>query len=93
MIIDIILNIVIWLFQNTVLRLMYVNLPLLSYSEYQSLLMTIRTEIVPPFSSLNNLFPIDLLIIFVIIMLIAELVLLMIKGSMYVINLIRGSGA
>ena len=89
---DILLTIIIWLYKNTL-----GNLPtevgLLSLNTFVNYLDSFKANLIYAFSGLASIFPVELLFIIVSIIISGELILFGIKIGMFVINIIRGSGA
>lgn len=89
---DIILTIIIWLYKNTLL-----NLPTdiggLSLSEFSGFLDGLEGNLTYIFSGISNFFPIGWAFIFISVVIAGELIMFLIKQIVFVINLIRGSGA
>jgi hypothetical protein len=89
---DILLTIVIWLYKNTIL-----NLPdeigFLPISTFAGYLDSFKTNISYALSGIAKLFPVDLLLILVSVIISGEILLFGIKGGTFVVNIIRGSGA
>lgn len=89
---DILITIVTWLYQNTLQ-----NLPdeigLLPLATLVSYLDAFKDTLVYALSGISNIFPIGLLLIIISVIVAGELILFAIKIGMFVINLIRGSGA
>jgi len=89
---DILLTIVIWLYKNTLLQLPN-EIEFLSYATFVNYLDSFKTNLVYAFSGIAKLFPIDLLLIIISVIIAGEIILFGIKAGTFVVNLIRGSGA
>ena len=90
---DNIFTYIIWFIQHGILAILPVDFPTLPLLTYQASLMNMSAFLTQSFGGLNNIFPVYLLLAFVIIGVSAELILFSIKGVIFVINLVRGSGA
>lgn len=86
-------DVVNWLIQTFLYPLFKPNLPFLSYNSYVGVLNSIKTSEIYTFSVLNNFFPVALLLTLLGVILSGEITLFLIKGVMFLINLVRGSGA
>jgi len=93
MIADNLVDVANWLIQTLIYPLFPQNLPFLSYNTYVGVLNSIKTNEIYIFSVLNKFFPVSLLLIFIIVIISGEITLFLIKGVMFLINLVRGSGA
>lgn len=89
---DILLTIVIWLYKNT-LALVPTQIDFLPYDTFVGYLDSFKTNLVYAFSGIAKLFPIDLVFIIISVVIAGELILFGVKGGIFIINLIRGSGA
>lgn len=93
MIADGLIDAINWIIQNWIYPLFPSNYPLLSYETYSTTLSGLQTNISFAFSTINRFFPITLLLAFLGLILTAEITLIGIKVGMWLVNLIRGSGA
>ncbi len=93
MIADGLIDIVNWVIQTFIYPLFRTNYPLLSYTEYQNILGGLKDNFIYTFSVIDKLFPVSLLLIFIGLIIFAEITLFVIKLGMWFLNLIRGSGA
>lgn len=89
---DILLTIIIWLYNNT-LGLLPNEIGILPIDTFTDYLNSFKDILVYAFSGIANIFPIGLLFIIVSVIITGEILLFGIKIGMYIINLIRGSGA
>ena len=89
---DILITIVTWLYQNT-LQNLPTEIGPLPLATLVSYLDGFKDTLVYALSGIANIFPIGLLLIIVSVIVAGELILFAIKIGMFVINLIRGSGA
>jgi hypothetical protein len=93
MISNAIISFVIWLYQNTLLRILPTDLPFFSYSTYTGLLTSIQTNLLVPLSTINNVFPVGTMLLIFGAILSAELILFAVKIGTFIINVFRGAGA
>jgi hypothetical protein len=89
---DILLTIVNWLFKTS-LGLLPAEISFLSYADFVSTLDGLKDNLVYIFSGLGNVMPIALVFVLISVIMAGELILFGIKSVMFMINLIRGSGA
>jgi len=89
---DVLITIVIWLYKNTLL-LLPTEVDIFPLATFAGYLEGLQTNLVYAFSGIAKLFPIELLIIIISVVILGELILLGVKAGMFVINLVRGSGA
>ena len=90
---DILLSIVIFFIQKLLLPILPVSIPFLTYDDYIATLSGLKTDLVYSFSGLGLLFPMDLILIMVLVIIFAETTLFVFKMGKFIINLVRGSGA
>jgi hypothetical protein len=90
---DSLVDLVNWLIQSVIFPLFPDNLPLLSSNTYFNTLQELKGNFVFTFSAIDKFFPIQLLLTFLIVIILAELILLAIKMMMWFLNLVRGAGA
>jgi len=93
MIADGLVDVANWLIQHIIYPLFPSNYPFLSFSTYSGILNGVKTDVIFAFSAVDKFFPISLLLIFLSVILTAELILVAIKAGMWILNLVRGSGA
>lgn len=93
MVADTFTDLVNWLIQSFIYPLFPDNFPLLSYNSYYNILESLKGNFIFTFSFVEKFFPIQLLLTFLVIIIVAEIVLFGIKAMMWLLNLIRGSGA
>lgn len=89
---DILLSIVNWLFKGS-LGLLPNEVSFLPYADFVSTLDGLKDNLVYAFSGLGNVMPINLIFVLISVIMAGELILFAIKSVMFMINLIRGSGA
>jgi len=89
---DILITIIIWLYKNTLLNLPE-NVAGLSLAEFESFLNGLKANLTYSLSGISNVFPVDWAFTFIGVVIAGELIILAVKGGIFVINLIRGSGA
>lgn len=92
-VVDIIITFVIWLYKSTILAILPTEIGFLPYNTFTAYLGGLETNLVYAFSGIYKLFPIDLLLILVLVILTGEGILFLVKIATFVINIIRGSGA
>jgi hypothetical protein len=88
-----IITFVIWIYQNTLLRVLPTDLPLISFSQYSSMLAGLKQNFLTPLSTINGFFPVDIMLGIFVAILSAELILFAFKIGVFVINIFRGAGA
>jgi len=93
MIANAIISFVIWIYQNTLLRVLPADLPFFSYLAYNNLLASIQNNLLVPLSAINNVFPVDTMLLIFVAILSAELILFAVKIGVFLINVFRGAGA
>jgi hypothetical protein len=93
MIANAIISFVIWIYQNTLLRVLPTDLPFFSYSAYNTMLASIQNNLLVPLSAVNNVFPVDTMLLIFGAILSAELILFAVKIGTFIINIFRGAGA
>ena len=89
---DILITIVIWLYKNTLL-LLPTELEIFPLATLTGYLEALQGNLVYAFSGIAKLFPIELLLTIVSVIIAGEIILFGIKAGVFVINLVRGSGA
>ena len=90
---DSLVDLVNWLIQSVIFPLFPDNLPVISSSTYFNTLQGLKGNFIFTFSAIDKFFPIQLLLSFLIVIILAELILFAIKTMMWFLNLVRGSGA
>ncbi len=89
---DILITIVIWLYERTLL-LLPTEVEFLPINTFIGYLDSFKDNLVYAFSGISKLFPVELLFIVISVVIVGEVILFGVKIGMFVINLIRGSGA
>lgn len=88
---DIVISLVIFIFQRMLLPIFPVNLPLVSYSEFNAILTgSLGHNLIYAFAGLNNLMNLKLLFILLISIIFAEIFFWLFRGGIFMIKLIRG---
>jgi hypothetical protein len=89
---DIVITIVIWLYKGaiSILPSEIGFFPLATLTGY---LDGFKTNLVYSLSGISKLFPVDLALIIVSVIIAGELILFGVKAGIFVVNLIRGAGA
>lgn len=90
---DLLINIIIWLVQSIILPVLPTSLPFLPLTSFTEILNGIIGNLSYSFIGLEFLLPIDLIFMFVLVVLFAEMTLMIFKMGVFIINLVRGSGA
>ena len=93
MIADNLFTFFIWIIQHSILAVLPVEVASFPISQFQNTLNNISSFLSASFSGISNVFPVYILIIMTIVVISFELILVGIKGVMYIINLVRGAGA
>lgn len=89
---DVLITAVIWLYKNTLL-LLPDEISGFTLATFTGYLDSFQDTLVYAFSGIANIFPIGLLFIIVSVIITGEIIMFGIKIGIFVINLIRGSGA
>lgn len=88
---DILLSMIIWIFQTLLLPILPVNLPALSFVSFNEILQgSLKHNLIYSFSGIGQLFNIKLLFILISSIIFAELVFWLIKAGFFIIKMIRG---
>lgn len=88
---DVVISIVIFFFQKMILPVLPVNLPLLSYSEFNTLLAgTLGHNLSYAFAGLNNLMNLKLLFIVLVSVIFAELLFWLVRAGIWIVKFVRG---
>lgn len=93
MLIDKVFDVIIFLIQNYIIPLLPESYSVLSFEAYKDQLDGLQGLIIASLSGVSNVFPVELLLAFVIVFITAELALLAVKSVFWLINVFRGSGA
>jgi hypothetical protein len=93
MLADKVFDVIIFLIQRLVLPVMPIDFLIFSFHDFETSLSGISGMIIKSFSGISNVFPVELVLYFVIIFLTAEVALFGIKSIFWLINVFRGSGA
>lgn len=90
---DIIISLITFIIQKMVVPLLPTNLPLISYSTFNTLLSSsLKHNLEWSFAGLNQLFNLQLLFILLSSMVFAEILFWLVRVALFVIKLIRGGG-
>jgi len=88
---DILLSIVIWIFENLILPVLPQNLPALSFVSFNEILQgSLKHNLIYSFSGLANLMNLKLLFTLLASIIFAELVFWLVKAGFFIIKMIRG---
>jgi hypothetical protein len=88
---DIVISLVIFLFQKLILPILPVNLPLISYAEFNAILDgSLKHNLLYAFAGLNNLMNLKLLFILLISIIFAETLFWLIRVGLFIVKFIRG---
>jgi hypothetical protein len=90
---DSLVDLVNWLIQTIIFPLFPDNFPLLSSNTYFNTLQGLKGNFIFTFSVIDKFFPVQLLLTFLLVIIVAELGLFGIKAGMWLLNLVRGAGA
>jgi hypothetical protein len=90
---DILLSIVIFLIQRLLLPILPTSIPFLPYDSFVATLAGLKTDLTYSLSGLGLLFPADLLLAMILLIIFAETSLFVFRMGKFIINLVRGSGA
>lgn len=88
---DILLSIVIWIFQNLILPVLPENLPALSFASFQAILNgSLKHNLIYSFAGLGQLMNLKLLFTLTASIIFAELVFWLVKAGFFIIKMVRG---
>jgi hypothetical protein len=90
---DSLVDLVNWIIQTLIFPIFPDNFPLLSSNTYFNTLQGLKGNFIFAFSGIDKFFPIQLLLTFLLVIIVAELILFAIKMMMWFLNLVRGAGA
>lgn len=93
MLINGVFNVIIYFVERFILPVFPTNFVFYPISEFKDDLSAVESVLTKTFSGVSNIFPIDLVLAFVLIFFVAEIALFGIKGIFWLINVFRGSGA
>ena len=93
MIADKLIDLTIWIYQNTFLRFIPSEFSDYPVSSFSTSLDRISNNLILPMKQMNNVFPVDALTIVLLVIIIGELFLFSFKGVLTGVNIARGSGA
>lgn len=92
MVLDSIIEVVIWFLEHTILAVLPNEFAFLSFAEFQNGLINIQPDLIISLSGVNGILPVNFLLAIILIIITGEILLFGIKGMFWVINIIRGSG-
>lgn len=88
---DIVISLITFLLQKLVLPLFPVNLPFLSFASFNSILTgSLPHNLIYSFSGVNVFFNVQLIFIFLVCMLFAEVIFWGVRAGKWIIEIIRG---
>ena len=88
---DIILSIIIWIFQKLILPVFPVDLPGMSYNAFYTILSgTMKHNLIYSFAGLNELFNLKLLFILLGSIIVGEVLFWLVRVGLYIAKLVRG---
>lgn len=88
---DIILSVIIWVFQKLILPVFPYDLPGLSWSEFAGVLNgTLKHNLIYSFAGLNELFNLKLLFILLSSIIVGEILFWLVRAGFYIAKLVRG---
>jgi hypothetical protein len=90
---DILIDIVNFLIQKAMLPLLPSDIPFYGLDVFTATLNTFKNNLIDAFSGFGFIFPMSMVLSFVLIVLFAELALFLFKAGKFLINVGRGSGA
>lgn len=88
---DIILSVLIWIFQKLILPVLPTNLPLVSFDVFTATLNgTLKHNLIYSFAGLNELFNLKLLFILLGSIMVGEVMFWLVRAGLYIAKLVRG---
>jgi hypothetical protein len=90
---DMVIKMLTYLLQKFVLNTLPTSFPGLTIDNYTGFLNNVNSSLVFAYSRIGNFMPIGLILTCLIVVITAELTLLTFKAGIFVVNLVRGSGA
>ena len=88
---DIILSIIIWIFQKLILPVFPVDLPGMSFNAFNTILSgTMKHNLIYSFAGLNELFNLKLLFILLGSIIVGEVLFWLVRVGLYIAKLVRG---
>jgi len=94
MVADFLISIANFFFAKLILPILPTNLPFFPIDNLLAILNSdLKNDIIYAFSGFGRILPMDLILIVLTTIIGAEILLVFIKMAMYLINLVRGSGA
>lgn len=88
---DILLSIVIWLFQKLILPILPINLPALDFLSFQAILQgSLKHNLIYAFAGLNQIMNLNLLFILMSSIIFAEILFWLVKAGFFIIKMVRG---
>jgi hypothetical protein len=83
---------VIWILQNTILKILPTEFSFLSFNDFTNNLNALKPDLVNSLSGVNQILPVNLLLIIIFIIITGEVLLFGIKAMFWLVNIVRGSG-
>lgn len=90
---DILITIVIYLIETLLLPILPVSVGAFTISEFSSGLLAIKSNLIYGLSGIGFFMPVSLILNLVLLILFAEFSLMLFKMGVFIVNLVRGSGA
>jgi hypothetical protein len=91
---DLLLKIVIFLLQKIVIPILPTSLPFFPIEDLNAILVSdLKNDLIYSFSGIGKIMPVNLILIFVLVMIGGEITLMLVKMGFFIVNLVRGSGA
>lgn len=88
---DIILSLIIWIFQKLILPILPTNLPALSFAGFNALLEgSLKHNLIYSFAGLSQILNIKLVFTLMSSIIFAEIIMWLVKAGFFLIKLIRG---
>ena len=93
MIANSLITIAIWFLQNTILGILPNEFAFLPFTNFENTLINIKPDLLTAFSGVNQILPVNFLLIVILTIITGEILLFSIKAMFWAINIIRGAGA
>lgn len=88
---DIIISLIIWVFQKLILPILPINLPLMNFEVFNAMLGgTLKHNLIYAFSGLEQLFNLKLIFILMGSIIFAEVLFWLVRAGFFIIKIIRG---
>lgn len=88
---DIILSMIIWIFQKLILPILPTNLPAISFVSFNALLEgSLKHNLIYSFAGLSEILNVKLIFILMSSIIFAEIIMWLVKAGFFLIKMIRG---